>query len=79
MLSSAKAIFEFFALTEEQAKVLGEKVLDFANIGSGALIFGSALSEGRIKWSYLISGMLLWVFSFVFYLILTNQRGKKNA
>lgn len=78
MSRSIKAIFEFFALTEEQRKVAGEKFLDFANIGSGALIFGSALSEGHIKWSYFISGILLWIFFFCFYLLLTKPRGKEN-
>jgi len=78
MPRSAKAIFEFFTLSEEQRKVAGEKFLDFANIGSAALIFGSALSEGRIKWPYFISGILLWIFFFCFYILLTKTRGKEN-
>jgi len=77
MTRIVKSIFEFFTLTEEQRQIVGEKVLDFGNIGSGALIFGSAFAQGRIKWFYLFSGMLLWFILLCVYLALTKSRGEK--
>jgi len=77
MANIVKSVFEFFTLTEGQRQVVGEKTLDFGNIGSGALIFGSALAEGRIKWVYLFCGMFLWFVLFCVYLALTKSRGEK--
>jgi len=73
------AIPEFFVLNREQGSTVGEKILDFGNIGAGALIFGSALTEGRIRWFHIIGGILFWVIMFCFYLIvvrLTKTRGE---
>jgi hypothetical protein len=71
-------VITFFTLTEEQRKVVGEKVLEFGNIGGGALIFGSALAEGRIRWIHLVGGFLFWILMFCLYLLLTKSRGEKK-
>jgi hypothetical protein len=39
MLRNVKGLVEFLTLTENQRKLIGEKFLDFANIGSGGLNF----------------------------------------
>lgn len=78
MARIGKAFVEFFILTEEQRHVVGEKILEFGNIGAGALIFGSALAEGRIRWFYLVGGILFWILMFLAYLFITKQRGKKD-
>ncbi|MGH7450031.1 MAG: hypothetical protein ACRENG_01665 [bacterium] len=78
MARLARAIAEFFMLTQEQRHVIGEKVLEMGNIGAGALIFGSALSEGRITWFYVFAGLLFWIVMFCIYLHLTKSRGKKD-
>jgi len=78
MARLGKAFVDFFTLTEEQRKVVGEKVLELGNIGAGALIFGSAFAEARIRWFYLVSGILFWILMFLAYLSITKQRGKKD-
>jgi hypothetical protein len=76
--SIVRVAVEFFTLTEEQRKVVGEKYLDLGNIGAGALVFGTALAEGRIKWFYVIGGVLFWVLMLFIYFHLTKPRGKKD-
>jgi hypothetical protein len=78
MARIGKAFVEFFILTEEQRKDVGLKFLELGNIGAGALFFGSALSEGRIKLPYVVSGVLWWILTFCIYVILTKERGKRN-
>jgi hypothetical protein len=78
MARIGKAFVEFFTLTQEQRHVSGEKVLEMGNIGAGALIFGSALSEGRIKWFYAVVGLVFWIAMFCIYLHITKPRGKKD-
>jgi hypothetical protein len=78
MARFTRAIAEFFTLTEEQRKVVGEKVLELGNLGGGALVFGTALAEGRVKWLYLIIGALFWFIMFCVYLALTKTRGEKH-
>ena len=77
MVRIARAVVEFFTLTEEQRDALGEKFLELGNIGFGALIFGSALTEGRLKWFHLAVGALFWFLMFCVYVFLTKPRGKK--
>ncbi len=72
-----KAVGKFFALTEEQRHAIGEKFLDLGNIGLGALIFGSALAEGRLRWVHFIVGTLFWFLMLGVYVFLTKPRGKK--
>jgi len=72
------AAFEFFAMTEEQRQIVGEKVLDLGNIGASALVFGTALAEGRVRWIYMVTGALFWLLMFCGYLLLTKSRGGKN-
>ncbi|MDZ7290720.1 MAG: hypothetical protein ONB44_18455 [candidate division KSB1 bacterium] len=72
MARFGKTIVEFLTLTEEQRKIVGEKVLELGNIGAGALIFGSALAEGRIKWFHLVSGVL-FLDSLILYLSSSYQ------
>jgi len=50
---------------------------ELGNIGFGALIFGSALAEGRLNWFHLIVGALFWFLMFCVYVFLTKPRGKK--
>jgi hypothetical protein len=72
------AFIEFFTLTEAQRRVVGEKYLELGNIGASALVFGTALAEGRIRWLYAIGGALFGGVMFLIYLYLTKSRGKKN-
>jgi len=76
--SIVRVAVEFFTLTEEQRKVVGEKYLDLGNIGAGALVFGTALAEGRIKWFYVIGGVLFWVLMFFIYFHLTKPRRQER-
>jgi len=76
MAHIVKLALEFFTPTEEQRQTIGEKILDLGNIGAGALVFGSALAEGRIRWFHLISGFLFWILMFCIYFSLTKTRGK---
>jgi hypothetical protein len=78
MAQIVEAFVEFFTLTEEQRKVVGEKVLELGNIGASALVFGTALAEGRIKWQYMLAGALFWLLMFCGYLLITRSRGRKN-
>lgn len=68
---------EFFTLSEEQRNAVGEKFLELGNIGFGALIFGSALAEGRLLWFHLIAGTLFWFLMFCVYVFLTKSRGEE--
>ena len=77
MARIAKTAVKFFTLTEEQRHAVGEKFLELGNIGFGALIFGSALAEGRLKWLHLVGGALFWFLMFCVYVFLTKLRGKK--
>jgi hypothetical protein len=77
MARIARAVFEFFTLTEEQRHAVGEKFLELGNIGFGALIFGSALTEGRLKWFHLVVGALFWFLMFYVYVFLTKSRDQK--
>jgi hypothetical protein len=45
-------------MTEEQRQTTGEKVLDLGNIGASALVFGTALAEGRVRWIYMVTDAL---------------------
>jgi hypothetical protein len=81
MLCTLGIVIEFFALSEEQGKVVGEKILELGNIGAGALAFGSALAEGRIRWIYIVSGALFGFITFGVYLFvtkLTKPQGERN-
>jgi hypothetical protein len=78
MARIGRAIAEFFTLTEEQRHLVGEKVLELGNIGASALVFGTALAEGRIKWQYMLAGALFWLLMFCGYLLITRSRGGKN-
>lgn len=77
MPSIARAIVEFLTLTEEQLRAVGEKFLELGNIGVGALIFGSALAEGRLAWIHLVVGALFWFLMFFIYVFLAKPREKK--
>jgi len=78
MARIGKIIFAFLTLTDDQRQTIDEKVLDFGNIGASALVFGSALAEGHVKWLYMISGVLWWVITFFIYILLTKHRGEEN-
>ncbi len=78
MARIGKAFVEFFTLTEEQRHAVGEKFLELGNIGFGALIFGSALAEGRLRWFHLVVGALFWFLMFCVYIFLTKPRGKND-
>ena len=77
MARIAKSAVKFFTLTEEQRHAVGEKFLELGNIGLGALIFGSAMAEGRLEWFHPVVGALLWFLMFCVYVYLTKPRGKK--
>ena len=78
MARIGKAFVEFFTLTEEQRRVVGEKVLELGNIGASALVFGTALAEGRIKWQYMLAGALFWLLMFCGYLLIISRGGKND-
>jgi hypothetical protein len=54
----------------EQRKLLSEKLLDLANLGGGALVFGQLVTSGRINWKILWLGVVLlaMIYSFSLYL-----------
>jgi len=78
MIRLGKAIVIFFTLSDEQRKVVGEKVLELGNIGGGALVFGSALAGGDVKLPYIVTGIAWWFLCFCIYIFQTKSRGEKN-
>jgi len=75
MARLASMVSNFLTMTDKQHVTIGEKILDFGNIGADGLIFGSALASGGIKWFHLVSGVWLWFLMFCGYLLLTKPRG----
>jgi hypothetical protein len=47
-------------LTGDERKMYSEKIVDLANIGSGALIFGQSLGEVKFSWWLLLTGLAFW-------------------
>ena len=72
-----RAVSDFFTLNQEQRDAVGEKFLELGNIGAAALIFGRALTEGRLRWFHVTVGVLFWFIMFCIYVLLTKPRGEK--
>ena len=45
-------------MNDQQRLTIGEKLLDFANIGAGAMIFGMAMSEKGFNINLAVGGVI---------------------
>jgi hypothetical protein len=63
-------------LNREQRRMFADKVLDVANIGVGALIFGQALADHGFSTTLATVGLALWILflSFSLWLMKENRR-----
>jgi hypothetical protein len=57
-------------LNREQRALLADKLSDLANLAAGALVFGQFLADRRFSPIIAVFGVVGWILSFVFVLIL---------
>lgn len=63
----------------ELRKHYADKILDLANIGVGALVFGQFLSEQPYSWYATFAGLgLIFLGYFVSYLVYPSEEGSDN-
>jgi hypothetical protein len=60
-------------LSTEQRRLLADKVLDLANVGAGALVFGQALGGGRFSTGLALLGISWWFTCFGVALLLDGE------
>ena len=60
-------------LSTEQRRLLAEKMLDLANVGAGALVFGQALSGRGFSIGLALLGIAWWLTSFSVALLLDRE------
>lgn len=46
-------------ISPELKKLFADKILDFSNIGAGALLFGQFLSGDKFSWPATVAGLTL--------------------
>ena len=59
-------------MNDQQRLTIGEKLLDFANIGAGAMIFGMAMSEKGFNINLAVGGVIFWIIMVGFYIFFTK-------
>lgn len=58
---------------KEQRNFFADKIMDIANIGSGALVFGNLISDRRFELTHLQWGIIFYIFCFTISYFLTER------
>jgi len=58
----------------DQRKLLSEKLVDFANIGAGALVFGQFFAGTEKNWKVVTVGVAIALFCYGYSLYLLKTR-----
>lgn len=61
-------------ISPELRKLYAEKVLELANIGAGATLFGQFFSEGKFSWRTIIFGCVILIVGYVISYLLMRKK-----
>jgi hypothetical protein len=60
--------------SEEQRRMLADKVPDVANVAAGAMVFGQFLEGQRFSWLMATFGLAIWLVLVAWSLFLARER-----